>query len=63
MTSFEKLRAKFIAAHNARIDRMTAEELLEFISQPLMPWEERNVNGPLMTAIRRATARLDVLTK
>jgi hypothetical protein len=62
VTNFEKAKAKFLAAHDAKIDRMSPEELLEFISQPVMPWEARNVNGPLMTAIRRATVRLDALT-
>jgi hypothetical protein len=59
----KNLRARIVASANARIDSMTAEELLEFIDRgPLSPSTRQEVSGPVMTAIRRAVARLDALT-
>jgi hypothetical protein len=63
MTNLATLTKKIVAAHIAKVDGMTGEELLDYVNQPVMPWEERNVNGPLMTVRRHAFARLESLTK
>jgi hypothetical protein len=60
---FATLKKKVLAGAFAQIEKMSADELLEYVSRPLFPWEERNPTGPVQTARRYAFNRLDLLTR